>query len=109
MRKPVETKTSMATPHGRRKAWAARTLIPVATLFLAANPPAFPADLPSTTISAIDSATPPTLAPGAPAGNYSLSGFEDINVYNGHLSLETVTQFDNRLDPHPQRDRGLYL
>ncbi len=31
--------------------------------------------------------TPPALAPGSPAGSYSLSGFEDINLYNGHLNV----------------------
>lgn len=34
-----------------------------------------------------DGTTPPVLAPGAPAGSYSLSGFERINTYTGHLNL----------------------
>ncbi len=32
-------------------------------------------------------ATPKALAPGAPAGVYDLSGFEHINLYNGHLNI----------------------
>ncbi len=34
-----------------------------------------------------DGSTPPGIAPGAPAGSFPLSGFEQINVYNGHLSV----------------------
>ena len=36
--------------------------------------------------SATDGTTPATLAPGAPAGSYSLSDFEHINLFNGNLS-----------------------
>lgn len=36
--------------------------------------------------SATDGTTPASLAPGAPAGSYSLSDFEHINLYNGNLS-----------------------
>jgi RHS repeat-associated protein len=32
-------------------------------------------------------ATPPSLAPGAPAGSYQLTGFESINLYNGNLNF----------------------
>lgn len=31
--------------------------------------------------------TPPGLAPGAPAGSYSLSGFENVNLFNGNLNF----------------------
>ena len=31
--------------------------------------------------------TPPALEPGSPAGSYALSGFEDVNLYNGHLNV----------------------
>lgn len=41
----------------------------------------------TTSTSASDSTTPPGLTPGAPAGSYSLSGFEDINLYNGNLNF----------------------
>lgn len=39
----------------------------------------------STTAS--DATTPKGLAPGAPAGSYALSGFEQINLYNGNLNF----------------------
>jgi RHS repeat-associated protein len=32
-------------------------------------------------------ATPPNAAPGAPAGSYSLSGFESVNLFNGRLNF----------------------
>ena len=35
-----------------------------------------------------DGSTPLALAPGAPAGSYSLSGFENINPYSGALNLK---------------------
>jgi hypothetical protein len=34
-----------------------------------------------------DGRTPTGLAPGAPAGSYALSGFESINLFNGHLNF----------------------
>jgi YD repeat-containing protein len=34
-----------------------------------------------------DGSTPSGLAPGAPAGSYALSGFDNINPYNGNLSF----------------------
>jgi hypothetical protein len=34
-----------------------------------------------------DKLTPSGLAPGAPAGSYPLSGFENINLFNGNLDL----------------------
>lgn len=37
--------------------------------------------------SVTDSHTPPGLAPGAPAGSYALSGFENINHFNGNLNF----------------------
>jgi RHS repeat-associated protein len=36
--------------------------------------------------AATDASTPPGLASGAPAGSYSLSGFDNVNLYNGHLN-----------------------
>jgi RHS repeat-associated protein len=32
-------------------------------------------------------ATTPSVAPGAPAGSYALSGFENVNLYNGNLNF----------------------
>jgi hypothetical protein len=37
--------------------------------------------------SATDGKTPTGLAPGAPAGSYILSGFDNINLFNGNLSF----------------------
>jgi hypothetical protein len=37
--------------------------------------------------SPIDGGTPAALAPGAPVGAYPLSGFENINLYNGNLNF----------------------
>src|SRR5213079_1773799 len=33
------------------------------------------------------SSTPAGLAPGAPAGSYQLSGFDNINFFNGNLNF----------------------
>ncbi len=37
--------------------------------------------------SATSGTTPSGLAPGAPAGSYSLSGFENVNLFNGNLNF----------------------
>jgi RHS repeat-associated protein len=39
------------------------------------------------TTNATDGTTPPGLAPGAPAGSYSLTGFENVNLYSGNLNF----------------------
>lgn len=39
------------------------------------------------TTSSYDGKTPSGLAPGAPAGSYPLSGFDNINLYNGKLNF----------------------
>ena len=39
------------------------------------------------TTSVTDGSTPSALTPGAPAGSYPLSGFENVNLYNGNLNL----------------------
>lgn len=41
----------------------------------------------SQTSSATDGSTPLGLSPGAPAGSYALSGFDNINPYNGNLNF----------------------
>src|SRR5215203_378703 len=40
------------------------------------------------TTSATDGSTPLGLEPGAPAGSYALSGFDNVNLYNGNLSFQ---------------------
>ena len=35
----------------------------------------------------IHGSTSASQAPGAPAGSYALSGFENVNLYNGHLNF----------------------
>lgn len=37
--------------------------------------------------SVTDGSTPSALTPGAPAGSYSVSGFENVNLYNGNLNF----------------------
>jgi RHS repeat-associated protein len=37
--------------------------------------------------SATDGSTPVGMAPGAPAGSYFLSGFDNVNLFNGHLNF----------------------
>ena len=39
------------------------------------------------TTNATDGTTPPGIAPGAPAGSYGLTGFENVNLYNGNLNF----------------------
>jgi RHS repeat-associated protein len=39
------------------------------------------------TTSPTDGSTPLGLAPGAPAGSYALSGFDNVNLYNGNLNF----------------------
>ena len=39
------------------------------------------------TKSATDGTTPLGMTPGAPAGSYALSGFDNVNLYNGHLNF----------------------
>src|SRR6058998_2237758 len=34
-----------------------------------------------------DGTTPPGIAPGAPAGSYPLSDFDNINLYSGNLNF----------------------
>jgi RHS repeat-associated protein len=41
------------------------------------------AGLPSFGQSATDGTTPPSIAPGSPAGSYALSGFDTVNLYSG--------------------------
>jgi YD repeat-containing protein len=38
--------------------------------------------------SATDGSTPLGLQPGTPAGSYALSGFDNVNLYNGNLSFQ---------------------
>ena len=40
------------------------------------------------TTSATDGSTPLGLQLGSPAGSYALSGFDNVNLYNGNLSFQ---------------------
>ena len=40
------------------------------------------------TTSATDGSTPLGLQPGSPSGSYALSGFDNVNLYNGNLSFQ---------------------
>ena len=40
------------------------------------------------TSSATDGSTPLGLQPGAPSGSYALSGFDNVNLFNGNLSFQ---------------------
>src|SRR5215217_3353890 len=40
------------------------------------------------TTSATDGSTPLGLQPGSPAGSYALSGFDNVNLFNGNLSFQ---------------------
>src|SRR5882724_6529578 len=37
--------------------------------------------------SATDGSTPTGMQPGAPAGSYSLGGFDNVNLFNGHMNF----------------------
>lgn len=37
--------------------------------------------------NAVDATTPPGQSPGAPTGSYALSGFDNVNLFNGHLNF----------------------
>src|SRR5713226_9564998 len=37
--------------------------------------------------SVTDGTTPGALTPGAPAGSYALSGFDNVNLFNGNLNF----------------------
>src|ERR671927_1535293 len=39
------------------------------------------------TSNTTEGTTPPGIAPGAPAGSYGLSGFENVNLYSGNLNF----------------------
>lgn len=41
----------------------------------------------TTNHSSTDKMTPPALNPGAPSGSYSISGFDNVNLFNGHLNF----------------------
>ena len=41
----------------------------------------------TTNHSSTDRMTPPALNPGASSGSYPLSGFDNVNLFNGHLNF----------------------
>jgi hypothetical protein len=55
----------------------------VVLLFLLSN--SARAQYPTTTST--DGQTPLGLAPGAPEGSYALSGFDQVNLFNGNLNF----------------------
>src|SRR5437588_1772623 len=55
----------------------------VATLLLLLLAPAGSAQ----STNATDGSTPAGLTPGAPAGSYGLSGFDNVNLYNGSMNF----------------------
>lgn len=57
------------------------------SLLIAAGGFAFPAQAQSPITSSTDGSTPLAIAPGAPAGSFPLSGFDNVNLYNGHLNF----------------------
>ena len=66
-----------------RHSIAKRTLIAIFLLILAFNV----AKAQQTTTSVTDGSTPSGLQPGSPAGSYALSGFDNVNLYNGNLNF----------------------
>src|SRR2546423_2564587 len=50
-----------------------------------------------------DGTTPMGLTPGAPAGSYALSGFDNVNLYSGHINFRLpLVQIGGRGGaPHP--------
>jgi hypothetical protein len=46
-----------------------------------------PVSAASAQTSSTDGTTPLALTPGSPAGSYALSGFDNINVFNGNLNF----------------------
>ena len=61
----------------------ARSFFAATTLLLVLTAPGSA----QTFTSITDGSTPSALTPGAPAGSYALSGFENVNLYNGNLNL----------------------
>jgi hypothetical protein len=76
----------MANPSQSRRAAFVLHLFAAATLLLLAAgvAPAQSADPASSTTSAM---TPTGMSPGSPAGSYPLTGFDDVNLFNGNLSF----------------------
>jgi YD repeat-containing protein len=62
-----------------------RALIPIKALLIAC---VFSFAVAAQTRSATDGSTPLGLQPGSPAGSYALSGFDNVNLYNGNLSFQ---------------------
>src|SRR5258708_38456540 len=65
----------LQSPHSRF------TIIITATFFALTTGSAF-----AQTTSATNGSTPSGLTRGAPAGSYSLSGFDNVNLFNGNLN-----------------------
>lgn len=61
---------------------ARHVLTPVLFIFI------FNISVAAQTTSATDGSTPLGLQPGSPSGSYALSGFDNVNLYNGNLSFQ---------------------
>jgi hypothetical protein len=64
-----------------------RALIPIKALLIAC---VFSFAVAAQTRSATDGSTPLGLQPGSPAGSYALSGFDNVNLYNGNFEFSIV-------------------
>src|SRR6266542_3471458 len=73
----------MIIPAAGIRAALTRSFLHLMILLFLLLPPGFAAFAQGTTVST----TPPGIAPGAPAGSYPLSGFENVNLYNGNLNF----------------------
>ena len=74
-----------ATSLRSRLVYASRQLLISVLLMMIAV--ASQASAQTTTTNPNSGSTPSGLKPGAPAGSYSLSGFDNVNLYNGNLNF----------------------
>jgi YD repeat-containing protein len=70
-------KTNAPNSHGCLMTWPPRLFVLMLLLLFAGNGSA-------QTSSTTDGSTPLGTAPGAPAGSYSLNGFDNVNLFNGN-------------------------
>src|SRR5215467_320261 len=58
--------------------------------------------------NSLQAETPLAMTPGAPAGSYSLSGFDNVNLYNGNLNTSLpLLQIGGRGGAHTVLTLGL--
>ncbi|HEY6329562.1 MAG TPA: hypothetical protein VI756_09495, partial [Blastocatellia bacterium] len=85
--------TGLFVQHGRRVK-ADNSLLRISMPKSSAEHTGFPAMVrglqtgpPTTSQSLTAASTPLGMAPGAPAGSFALSGFDNVNLYNGNLNI----------------------